>query len=72
LINRINVSLEKGSHDHVERARDTLEFCQAISQIFSQDVQIDTRGLMIMKRLQRQAIAIVVEHDAWSNLMGDY
>ena len=54
-------------HEHIERARDTVMFCQAILQILDQAGDLAEADVMELKNMQRPAIAILQEYCAWND-----
>jgi hypothetical protein len=63
--NRISTYRSQRDQEHIQRARETIAFCQAMLQILAQSGGVDDADVSALKTMQRGALTIVLEHRAW-------
>jgi hypothetical protein len=66
MASRFNFYPPVNRDERMNRARDTLGFCEAIYQIHSQTGEVWDTELMVLKAMQRAALAVFQEdYDRW-------
>jgi hypothetical protein len=66
MVSRFNFYPRANRDERIERARDTLGFCEAIYQIHSQTGDAWGTELLVLKAMQRAALAVFQEnYDRW-------
>jgi hypothetical protein len=65
--NRIGTFQVTDDFDRIERARETLAFCEALVAVLTEDDSFAMAELLRVTRMRRTALAILHEHSAWTD-----